>query len=74
VLPWKEAQRSDIALLVRGALGQKLFPTDAKGIYIVLTAADVYVERFCMDSCGFHDSIPITNSNDPLEDLVGVGG
>lgn len=58
----KKLKRSDISLLVKGAVAKNLFPTDANGIYIVLTADDVIVERFCMDSCGFHDSIPITNS------------
>lgn len=66
----KNLMRSDMAVLVRGALAAKLFPTDSKGIYIVLTAADVYVERFCMDSCGFHDSIPVTNSKSASKVLL----
>lgn len=66
----KKLMRSDMAILVRGALATKLFPIDAKGIYIVLTAADVFVERFCMDSCGFHDSIPITNSKSASKILL----
>lgn len=56
----KKLKRSDISLLVKEAVANNLFPTDAKGIYIVLTADDVIVENFCMDSCGFHDSITAT--------------
>eukprot|EP00253_Pinus_taeda_P004105 PITA_04105 len=58
----KKLKRSDTALLVRRRLAKRNLPRDDKGIYIVLTADDVYVERFCMDSCGFHDSIRVTNS------------
>lgn len=70
----KNLKRSDIAHVVRGSLAAKLFPVDAKGIYIVLTAADVYVERFCMDSCGFHDSIPATHSKSASKLLLGWVG
>ncbi|MBA0686111.1 hypothetical protein Goari_013732 [Gossypium aridum] len=35
---------------------------DPNGIYLVLTAKDVTVERFCMGSCGFHDSILVGGS------------
>ncbi|KAG5231714.1 protein EXORDIUM [Salix suchowensis] len=35
-------------------------PVDSNAIYLVLTAKDVNVEKFCMDSCGFHDSVLVT--------------
>eukprot|EP01018_Ginkgo_biloba_P028091 Gb_35581 [translate_table: standard] len=67
----KNLKRSDINLLVTGALAKKLFPADPKGIYIVLTADDVYVEGFCMDSCGFHNSMPISRGGKILLGWVG---
>uniref|UniRef100_A0A0D6QSI5 Phosphate-induced protein 1 n=1 Tax=Araucaria cunninghamii TaxID=56994 RepID=A0A0D6QSI5_ARACU len=67
----KNLKRTHIALLVKGALAKRLFPSDAKGIYVVLTADDVYVERFCMNSCGFHDSIPLSKRGRILFGWVG---
>eukprot|EP01018_Ginkgo_biloba_P028093 Gb_35579 [translate_table: standard] len=67
----KNLKRSNIGALVAGALAKKLFPTDAKGVYIVLTADDVQVERFCMNSCGFHDSMPVSRGGKILLGWVG---
>ncbi|XP_057817345.2 protein EXORDIUM-like 2 [Cryptomeria japonica] len=70
----KNLKRSQIAILVKGALAKRLFPLDNRGVYLVLTAADVYVERFCMNSCGFHDSIPLSKSTTILFGWVGNSG
>lgn len=57
----KTLKRAQIANLVRTNIldSNKTFPLDSNGIYIVLTAKDVKVERFCMGNCGFHESINI---------------
>uniref|UniRef100_A0A0D6QSL9 Phosphate-induced protein 1 n=1 Tax=Araucaria cunninghamii TaxID=56994 RepID=A0A0D6QSL9_ARACU len=70
----KNLKRSHVTLLVKGALAKRLFPSDARGIYIVLTADDVYVERFCMNSCGFHDSVRLSKSERVLFGWVGNSG
>eukprot|EP00249_Psilotum_nudum_P028839 c38791_g1_i1 orf=155-1156(+) len=44
----------DVETLVKHAIHGKVFPTVSKAIYMVLTAPDVYVDGFCMNSCGFH--------------------
>ncbi|XP_010245464.2 PREDICTED: protein EXORDIUM-like 2 [Nelumbo nucifera] len=62
----KNIKRADIAILVKNAIAQKAFPVDPTGIYFVLTAADVTVEKFCMGSCGFHDSFMVS----PTERVV----
>lgn len=70
----KTLKRSQIGFLVRGAVAKTLFPFDAMGVYMVLTADDVYVERFCMNSCGFHESTPLTRSQRVLIGWVGNAG
>lgn len=57
----KSLKLSDIQALVIHALKSQSLPSmsaRSSSIYLVLTAADVYVERFCMNSCGFHDYSP----------------
>ncbi|GLU07335.1 hypothetical protein SLE2022_242970 [Rubroshorea leprosula] len=53
----KSLMRAQIAELVKSKIESKIFPLDSNGIYLVLTAKDVTVEKFCMGSCGFHDSM-----------------
>ncbi|KAI9082629.1 hypothetical protein K1719_035498 [Acacia pycnantha] len=53
----KSIKRAQIATLIKNKIWSKIFPLDSNGIYLVLTAKDVSVERFCMGLCGFHDSI-----------------
>ncbi|XWS31765.1 hypothetical protein CRYUN_Cryun23aG0104200 [Craigia yunnanensis] len=55
----KTLKRAQIANFVKSKIDSKIFPLDSNGIYLVLTAKDVTVERFCMGSCGFHESIMI---------------
>ncbi|XVE77571.1 hypothetical protein DITRI_Ditri13aG0074100 [Diplodiscus trichospermus] len=55
----KTLKRTQIANFVQGKIDSKIFPLDSNGIYLVLTAKDVTVERFCMGSCGFHESLKI---------------
>ncbi|WOL06673.1 protein EXORDIUM-like 1 [Canna indica] len=50
----KSLARSTLADLVRSAIAKGSFPLDLAGVYLVLTAADVAVDRFCTSSCGFH--------------------
>ncbi|RUP20610.1 phosphate-induced protein 1 [Jimgerdemannia flammicorona] len=44
--------------IVEGAISAKKnkLPRDPSGVYVVLTAADVTVEGFCVSWCGYHDS------------------
>lgn len=57
----KNLKRAQIGNLVNNniVISNKL-PVDSNAIYLVLTAKDVSVEKFCMDSCGFHDSVLVT--------------
>ncbi|WRX10357.1 hypothetical protein QQP08_002844 [Theobroma cacao] len=55
----KTLKRAQIANFVKSKIDNKIFPLDSSGIYLVLTAKDVPVERFCMGSCGFHESIMV---------------
>ncbi|MQL81079.1 hypothetical protein Taro_013542 [Colocasia esculenta] len=55
----KSLKRADVSSLARNAVLKQLLPYDAGGVYLVLTAADVTVERFCMGSCGFHGTVTI---------------
>ncbi|GMN52376.1 hypothetical protein TIFTF001_021531 [Ficus carica] len=52
----KNIKRAQIADLVQNKIDNNLLPVDPNGIYLVLTSRDVTVERFCMSSCGFHDT------------------
>ncbi|KAF7818177.1 protein EXORDIUM-like 2 [Senna tora] len=56
----KSIKRAQIATLVKNKISSKIFPLDSNGIYLVLTAKDVNLERFCMGSCGFHDSVLVS--------------
>ncbi|XP_021280864.1 protein EXORDIUM-like 2 [Herrania umbratica] len=55
----KTLKRAQIANFVKSKIDNKIFPLDSTGIYLVLTAKDVTVDRFCMGSCGFHESIMV---------------
>eukprot|EP00249_Psilotum_nudum_P018887 c27004_g1_i1 orf=145-1146(-) len=59
----KNLKRADIASLVEQAVSSSAFPADPRGIYLVLTADDVFVEDFCMNSCGFHDHASASSGN-----------
>lgn len=53
----KWLQRTHIeALVLRASVASNTLVPE-KGIFLVLTAQDVVVERFCMSSCGFHSSV-----------------
>ncbi|KAK9282545.1 hypothetical protein L1049_005466 [Liquidambar formosana] len=52
----KNIKRAQIANYVKSKIDNKILPLDPNGIYLVLTSKNVIVERFCMGSCGFHDS------------------
>ncbi|KAI4301450.1 hypothetical protein L6164_034728 [Bauhinia variegata] len=53
----KSLKRSQIASIINNKIANKILPLDSNAIYLVLTSKDVTVERFCMGSCGFHDSM-----------------
>ncbi|OMO63886.1 Phosphate-induced protein 1 [Corchorus capsularis] len=55
----KTLKRAQIAQFVKTKIASKIFPLDTNGIYLVLTSKDVTVERFCMGSCGFHESLMV---------------
>ncbi|TXG63359.1 hypothetical protein EZV62_010353 [Acer yangbiense] len=55
----KNLKRAQIANYIQSKTTSKALPLDSNGVYFVLTAKDVKVERFCMGSCGFHDSISV---------------
>ncbi|KAL5795660.1 hypothetical protein ACOSQ2_000480 [Xanthoceras sorbifolium] len=55
----KNLKRAQIANYIQSKFASKTLPLDSNVVYFVLTAKDVKVERFCMGSCGFHDSIPV---------------
>ncbi|KAG6541069.1 hypothetical protein Mapa_017557 [Marchantia paleacea] len=50
----KDLKQSDIQALVLKAMKQKDFTADARSMYLILTADDVLVEKFCMSMCGTH--------------------
>lgn len=53
----KWLQRTHIeALVLRASVASNVLAPE-KGIFLVLTAQDVVVERFCMSSCGFHSRV-----------------
>ncbi|XP_072961091.1 protein PHOSPHATE-INDUCED 1-like [Typha angustifolia] len=52
--------RASLATLVKTSIAKKTFPFDPTGVYLVLTASDVAVDKFCMSSCGFHDAILVS--------------
>ncbi|KAF8401415.1 hypothetical protein HHK36_012354 [Tetracentron sinense] len=67
----KNIKRVDIVKLIENKIIHKVFPFDPKGIYLVLTARDVTVERFCMGSCGFHDSVLVSSRRTVIYAHVG---
>ncbi|KAF9607473.1 hypothetical protein IFM89_036070 [Coptis chinensis] len=56
----KNLKRADIATLVKKTIAKKAFPVDKTAMYLVLTASDVRVEQFCLNSCGFHNSVLVS--------------
>ncbi|KAH7431184.1 hypothetical protein KP509_08G035000 [Ceratopteris richardii] len=56
--PPKSLSGADLLALLTSALSAKSLPVDENGVYFIFTAADVPVEGFCMDSCGFHATAP----------------
>lgn len=50
----KSLSEANIYQIVSNALASKKFPTDAAGIYFVMTASDVGVGQFCSAYCGYH--------------------
>ncbi|KAJ0978516.1 hypothetical protein J5N97_013990 [Dioscorea zingiberensis] len=55
----KSLTHSDLITLVKKAITRGSLPLDSNGVYFVLTAADITVEKFCMDSCGFHNNVEL---------------
>ncbi|GLJ53510.1 hypothetical protein SUGI_1141760 [Cryptomeria japonica] len=54
----KTLTRSDVAALAESVAQSGAPPENSSNaIYLVLTAADVSVERFCLSSCGFHGGL-----------------
>ncbi|BBN16286.1 protein MpEXL6 [Marchantia polymorpha subsp. ruderalis] len=53
----KTLSKEDVQCLVEGALASGAFPADAGAVYFVLTAEDVNVGTFCMNTCGSHHFI-----------------
>lgn len=70
----KNLKRVHMQALLLKAIKNKSLPSPlqkAKGItsfYFVLTASDVLVERFCMNSCGFHDYTPLPSKRSTSHD------
>ncbi|KAH7431186.1 hypothetical protein KP509_08G035100 [Ceratopteris richardii] len=56
--PPKLLKEADLLLLLTSALSSKSLPVDENGVYFIFTAQDVPVEGFCMNSCGFHATVP----------------
>ncbi|KAG6544483.1 hypothetical protein Mapa_014121 [Marchantia paleacea] len=50
----KTLSKEDIQDLVEQALASGSFPADSRSVYFVLTADDVNVGTFCMNTCGSH--------------------
>ncbi|KAH7517026.1 hypothetical protein FEM48_Zijuj09G0018200 [Ziziphus jujuba var. spinosa] len=67
----KNIKRAQISSFVVNKIEKKVLPLDSNGIYLVLTAKDVIVERFCMGSCGFHDSIVLSTTSKVVVAHVG---
>ena len=56
----KNIKRPQIANYVKKMIDTKVFPLDTTGVYLFLTAKDILVERFCLGSCGFHESMAVS--------------
>lgn len=54
-------QNSDIMKIVVGSLKQSFGTPDNRGVYLVLTSPDVYVNSFCTSACGYHSSFRYNN-------------
>ncbi|MCO5560044.1 hypothetical protein L7F22_013650 [Adiantum nelumboides] len=64
----------DIENLVLHNIHLGAFPSSSKALYLVLTAADVYVDGFCLNSCGFHAyTFPSEASGDKMLPYAWVG-
>lgn len=49
---------ADIQTLVVDSVANAYFPADPAAVYLVLTAYNVFVEGFCVSSCGSHSLVP----------------
>ncbi|KAI5071854.1 hypothetical protein GOP47_0014105 [Adiantum capillus-veneris] len=67
----KTLQRIHMETLLRNAIVTQSLPSiptpkdnanATNTLYLILTSADVFVEHFCMDSCGFHDYTPLATN------------
>ncbi|PIA61251.1 hypothetical protein AQUCO_00300646v1 [Aquilegia coerulea] len=70
----KNLKRANIAFLVKRMIATKTFLADPTAIYFVLTASDVIVEQFCMNSCGFHNTVLVSPSQRVVYAHVGDPG
>ncbi|KAJ7550023.1 hypothetical protein O6H91_07G079100 [Diphasiastrum complanatum] len=59
----KSLRSTDLQTLILKAIGSASFPLDMKALYLILTAEDVYVDGFCVDSCASHT---YANSTTPV--------
>lgn len=59
----KQLDFSGMKEIVTTALQQGLLPFNTEGIYLVLTDANVFVDRFCTDSCGYHSYLEYNGYN-----------
>eukprot|EP00250_Pteridium_aquilinum_P015693 c22702_g2_i1 orf=165-1187(-) len=64
----------DIETLIQQHIHSSAFPSSTKALYTVLTAADVYVDGFCLNSCGFHAyTFPSMATGDKMLPYAWVG-
>ncbi|GLJ53559.1 hypothetical protein SUGI_1142510 [Cryptomeria japonica] len=72
----KSLKRSDLAFLVQSSVKSGALPLPEKNnaVYLVLTAEDVLVEGFCMNSCGYHANVlPSSTDGQKLLSYAWVG-
>ncbi|KAL5996254.1 hypothetical protein ACLOJK_026328 [Asimina triloba] len=67
----KNLKKAQVAALVKMAIAKRIFPSDANGVYMVFTASDISVERFCMGTCGFHDTLMLSTAQKVVYAHVG---
>ncbi|MCO5604304.1 hypothetical protein L7F22_058469 [Adiantum nelumboides] len=70
----KALKAVDIEYLVVHYMHAKVFPSSSKALYMVLTSQDVYVDGFCLNSCGFHAyTFPAEETGDKMLPYAWVG-
>lgn len=70
----KSLKAIDIEYLVLHYIHAGVFSGSSKALYFVLTAQDVYVDGFCLNSCGFHAyTFPSESTADKMLPYAWVG-